>query len=104
VNGSVSTFSKPLLFALRRGATPRRIAWSLALGMVVGINPTVGVATILVLFLAWAFGLSRLASFIGVHLVTPLHLLLFIPFIEISVHSGFFHSSTLTLFGPPGQP
>jgi hypothetical protein len=44
----------PLLRALRCGTTPRRMAWSLALGMVVGINPTVGLATILVLFLAWA--------------------------------------------------
>jgi uncharacterized protein (DUF2062 family) len=77
---------QPLLRALRCGTTPRRMAWSLALGMVVGISPTVGLATLLVLFLAWGFGLSRLASLFGVHVVAPLHLLLFIPFIEIGVH------------------
>ena len=36
--------------------------------------------------LAWVFGLSRLASLIGVHVVGPLHLLLFIPFIELGVY------------------
>jgi len=77
---------RPLLRALRGGVTPRRLAWSLALGMVVGINPSVGLATLLVVLLAWVFGLSRLASLIGVHVVTPLHVLLFIPFIELGVY------------------
>ena len=77
---------RPLLRALRGGVTPRRLAWSLALGMVVGINPSVGLATLLVVLLASVFGLSRLASLIGVHLVTPLHVLLFIPFIELGVY------------------
>ena len=76
---------RPLLRALRGGVTPRRLAWSLALGMVVGINPTVGLASLLVILLAWVFGLSRIASLLGTHVVTPLHLLLFIPFIQIGV-------------------
>jgi uncharacterized protein (DUF2062 family) len=69
------------------------MAWSLALGMVVGINPSVGLATLFVILLAWIFGLSRLASLIGVHVVTPLHLLLFIPFIELGVY--LFHTGKL---------
>ena len=76
---------RPLLRVLRGGVTPRRLAWSLALGMVVGINPTVGLASLLVILLAWVFGLSRIASLLGTHVVTPLHLLLFIPFIQIGV-------------------
>lgn len=84
---------RPLLRALRGGVTPRRMAWSLALGMVVGINPSVGLATLFVILLAWIFGLSRLASLIGVHVVTPLHLLLFIPFIELGVY--LFHTGKL---------
>jgi hypothetical protein len=54
---------RPLLRALRGGVTPKRLAWSLALGMVVGINPSVGLATLVVVIVAWSFGLSRLASF-----------------------------------------
>ena len=86
---------RPLLQLLRGGLTPRRLAWSLALGMVVGINPSVGVTTLLVLLLAWIFGLSKLASLIGTHVVAPLHLLLFIPFIELGVH--LFHTRKLPL-------
>lgn len=54
--------------------------------MVVGINPSVGLTTLLVVLVAWIFGLSKLASLIGTHVVAPLHLLLFIPFIELGVH------------------
>jgi hypothetical protein len=43
---------RPLLRALRGGFTPPRVAWSLALGMVVGINPSVGVTTLLVVLVA----------------------------------------------------
>lgn len=77
---------RPLLRLLRGGVTPRRLAWSLALGMVVGINPSVGLTSLFVVLLAWIFGLSKLASLIGTHVVAPLHLLLFIPFIELGVH------------------
>lgn len=88
-------FLRPLLQALRGGVTPRRMAWSLALGMVVGINPSVGLTTLLVVLLAWVFGLSKMASLIGTHVVTPLHLLLFIPFMELGVH--LFHTRKLPL-------
>ncbi len=86
---------RPLLRALRGGVTPRRLAWSLALGMVVGINPSVGLTTLVVVLLAWIFGLSKLASLIGTHAVAPLHLLLFLPFIELGVH--LFHTRKLPM-------
>ena len=86
---------RPLLRQLRGGVTPRRLAWSLALGIVIGINPSVGITTVLVLMAAWTFGLNQVASQIGAHAVTPLHLLLFIPFIELGVH--LFHTRRLPL-------
>lgn len=86
---------RPLLRQLRGGVTPRRLAWSLALGIVIGINPSVGITTVLVLMFAWAFGLNQVASQIGAHAVTPLHLLLFIPFIQLGVH--LFHTRRLPL-------
>lgn len=86
---------RPLLRLLRGGVTPRRLAWSLAVGMIVGINPSVGVTTLLVVLLAWTFKLSQTASQIGTHLVAPLHLLLFVPFIELGVH--LFHTRQLPM-------
>jgi uncharacterized protein (DUF2062 family) len=86
---------RPLLRLLRGGVSPRRLAWSLALGMIIGINPSVGLTTVIVILLAWTFGLNQLASQIGTHVVAPLHLLLFVPFIELGVH--LFHSRRLPL-------
>jgi uncharacterized protein (DUF2062 family) len=86
---------RPLLRLLRGGVTPRRWPWSLALGIVIGINPSVGITTFLVILLAWAFGLNQVASQIGAHAMTPLHLLLFLPFIELGVH--LFHTRRLPL-------
>jgi uncharacterized protein (DUF2062 family) len=84
---------RPILRLLRGGVTPRRMAWSLAIGMVIGINPSVGLTTLIVLLLAWIFGLNQLASQIGLHIVAPLHLLLFLPFIQLGVH--LFHTRRL---------
>jgi len=86
---------RPLLRLLRGGVSPRRLAWSLALGIVIGINPSVGLTTLLVILLAWAFGLNQVASQIGAHAMTPLHLLLFLPFIELGVH--LFHTRRLPM-------
>ncbi len=86
---------RPLLRQMRGGVTPRRLAWSLALGMVIGINPSVGVTTVLVVMLAWIFGLNQIASQIGNHVVAPLHLVLFVPFIQLGVH--LFHTHRLPL-------
>jgi uncharacterized protein (DUF2062 family) len=84
-----------LLRQLRNGVTPRRLAWSLALGMVIGINPSVGVTTLLVVILAWVFKLDQIATQIGLHVVSPLHLLLFLPFLELGVF--LFHTHRLPL-------
>ena len=86
---------RPLLCLLRGGVTPRRLAWSLALGIVLGINPSLGFTTFAVILLAWMFGLNHVASQIGAHSMTPLHLLLFLPFIQLGVH--LFHTRRLPL-------
>ena len=86
---------RPLLRQLRGGVSPRRLAWSLALGIVVGINPSVGITTVLVVLLAWTFGLNQIASQIGAQAMVPLHLLLFVPFIELGVY--LFHTRRLPL-------
>ena len=86
---------RPLLRLLRGGVTPRRLGWSLAVGMMIGINPTVGLATVAIILLAWIFRLSQAASQVGMHLVAPLHLLLFLPFMQAGVY--LFHTRRLPL-------
>jgi hypothetical protein len=54
-----------------------------------------GLTTLLVVLAAWIFGLSKFASVIGSHVVAPLHLLLFIPFIDLGVHV--FHTRKLPM-------
>ena len=86
---------RPLLRQLRGGVSTRRMAWSLAVGVIIGINPSVGLTTVIVVLLAWTFGLNQVASQVGAHAAAPLHLLLFLPFIELGVH--LFHTHRLPL-------
>ncbi len=86
---------RPLLRLLKRGASPKRLAWSLAIALVIGINPFLGLTTVTMILLAWIFRLNQVATQIGIHIVAPLQLLLFIPFI----HAGIlvFHANGLPL-------
>jgi uncharacterized protein (DUF2062 family) len=63
--------------------------------MVIGINPSVGLTSLIVVLLAWTLGLNQVASQVGVHVVAPLHLLLFLPFVQLGVH--IFHTRSLPL-------
>lgn len=76
---------RPLLRLLKRGVSPKRLAWSLAVALLVGINPFLGLTTVSMLLLAWAFGLNHVATQIGIHVVAPLQWLLFLPFIHAGI-------------------
>lgn len=79
---------------LRYGATPERLAWSIAVGLVIGVNPLLGSTTVVSLAVVPLFGLNLVASQLGNHLVYPLELLLFPVFIRLGSW----------LFGTPGLP
>jgi uncharacterized protein (DUF2062 family) len=68
---------------LRHGAQPERLAWSLALGVVVGVNPLLGSTTLVVLALAALFRLNIVASQVGNHAMYPVQLVLFPVFIKL---------------------
>ena len=68
---------------LRRGADPDKLAWSLALGVVVGVNPLLGSTTLVALALAAVFRLNLVASQIGNHAMYPVEILLFPVFIKL---------------------
>ena len=73
----------PILQLLRIGATPERLAWSIAVGVVIGVNPLLGSTTVLALAVTPLFRLNVVASQLGNHLVYPLELLLFPVFIRV---------------------
>lgn len=87
----------PLLDLLRQGASPRSLAWSLAVGAAVGINPLLGSTTIACLVIAVVLRVNIVASQISNHLVYPLQLALFFVFIHIG--DKFFHTGSLPLEG-----
>jgi uncharacterized protein (DUF2062 family) len=85
----------PLLALLRMGATPEKLAWSLAIGCVIGINPLLGSTTILCLAVIFALRLNTVAGQLGNHLMYPLELLLVIPFIRAG--ERLFHTAPLPI-------
>jgi len=72
----------PVMGLLRMGADPDKLAWSLALGVAVGVNPLLGSTTLVVLGLAALLRLNIVASQVGNHAVYPLELVLFPVFIK----------------------
>jgi uncharacterized protein (DUF2062 family) len=85
----------PIFALLRMGASPQKLAWSIAAGLLIGINPILGSTTVLCLALAFIFRLNVAASQIGNHIVYPLELILVIPFIHIA--SRIFHTAPMPL-------
>jgi uncharacterized protein (DUF2062 family) len=85
----------PILALLRMGASPEKLAWSIAAGLLIGINPILGSTTVICLAIAFVFRLNVAASQIGNHIVYPLELLLIIPFINLA--SRVFHTEPMPL-------
>jgi len=72
----------PLLALLRQGVTPRKLALSLALGVVIGLVPILGVSTALCALAALALRLNMPAIQLVNYLLTPVQLLLIIPLLR----------------------
>jgi uncharacterized protein (DUF2062 family) len=85
----------PILALLRMGATPRSLAWSIAAGLLIGINPVIGTTTLICLAAAFSFRLNLVASQIANHAMFPLELVLVIPFIRLG--SRVFHTAAMPL-------
>ena len=92
--GHATRMIEPLTRLLKAGVSPERLAWSLAVGAVVGVNPLIGSTTVLALGLAMLLRLNVVASQVSNHLMYPLELLLFPVFIKLGS----------LLFGTPALP
>jgi len=77
------------------GTTPHTLAWSIAAGLLIGINPVIGSTTILCLAVTFSFRLNVVASQIANHAMFPLELLLVVPFIRLG--SRVFHTAAMPL-------
>ncbi|MFH6959529.1 DUF2062 domain-containing protein [Flavobacterium aquidurense] len=66
-----------------QGLTLKEIVLSATLGVLIGIIPILGIATILVTFLALRFKLNIAIAVIFTYIVTPFQAFLFIPFIHL---------------------
>jgi uncharacterized protein (DUF2062 family) len=72
-----------LLRLLRAGLSPEGLAWSLSVGLALGINPMFGTATMLCVGAATLFRLNQPAMQLANYLAYPLQLALLIPFIRM---------------------
>jgi uncharacterized protein (DUF2062 family) len=72
----------PLLQLLRQGVTPEKLALSVALGAIVAVVPVLGVSTLICALLALRLRLNMPAIQIVNYLLTPVQLLLIIPFLR----------------------
>ena len=85
----------PIHDLLLQGIGPHRLAWSLAVGFVIGVNPLFGSTTLLCLLIALLFRLNIVASQIANHLMYPFEILLFFVFLRAG--NFFFHTGSLPL-------
>ena len=74
---------EPLMVLLRQGMSPDRLALCVAIGVVVGNIPILGVSTILCAAIAVTFRLNLGAIQIAQAAMAPTQLLLMIPFVRL---------------------
>jgi uncharacterized protein (DUF2062 family) len=74
---------EPLLALLRQGISPNRLALCVAIGVVVGNIPILGVSTLLCTAIALAFRLNLPAIQLVQAAMAPTQVLLIIPFVRL---------------------
>ena len=77
---------EPIVTLLLQGVTPAKIALSLACGIGLGIFPVVGTTMVLCTLAAVAWRLNLIAIQAVHFAMTPLQLLLIIPFVHLGEH------------------
>jgi uncharacterized protein (DUF2062 family) len=86
---------RPIIGLLKQGITPHKIALGLALGIVLGIFPVIGMTTLLCTGAAFLFRVNLPAIQVANYLVAPLQLALLLPFYRAG--EWLFHAPHLPL-------
>ena len=74
---------EPVKQQLWQGVTPRKLALSLALGVVISVMPILGITTLFALGLSVLFRLNHVAVVAANYAAYPGQILLFIPFFQV---------------------
>jgi hypothetical protein len=80
---TLQTFREKAVVWLRQGISPRRLAFTLSLGFVVGCIPVVGLPTGLCALIALAFGLNQPAIQAANYLAMPFQVALIVPLVRL---------------------
>lgn len=70
---------------LKQGMTPHKLAFTVAMGAVVGVVPAIGVTTVMGTALAARFRLNIAATVLISYLMQPLQIILIIPFARLGI-------------------
>lgn len=89
---------RPVLELLRQGVTPEKLAFSIALGVTLGVFPVIGTTTALCALAAVLLRLNLPAIQIANYVVYPAQFALLLPFFRLG--EWVFHSRHLPLSGP----
>ncbi len=73
----------PILTQLKIGISPDRVAWTIALGVVLGVFPVMGTTTVLCAIVGGLLHLNQPILHVFRVLVYPLHLILILVFIRL---------------------
>lgn len=75
--------TQPLLVFLSQGVTPNKLSLTVALGVIIGMLPVFGVASLLCALVAVSLRLNMGAIQLTHYVATPLQVLLFVPFVKL---------------------
>lgn len=87
----------PLRAQLRQGLSPAGLAWSLAVGLGLGIFPVLGTTTLLCVAAGFIFRLNQPALQVANYLAYPLQIILILPLVRIGERLLGAQPSTLSL-------
>jgi uncharacterized protein (DUF2062 family) len=76
----------PLLTLLQQGITPKKLAFTTAMGAVLGIMPLLGVTTVIGTYLALRLRLNVALLVFIIYLMYPIQVVLYIPFIQAGLY------------------
>lgn len=76
----------PIVGLLMQGISPKAIALSIAIGLIVGVFPVLGTTTVLCTIAALCLRLNLIAIHAVHYAATPLQILLIIPFVRVGEH------------------
>jgi uncharacterized protein (DUF2062 family) len=74
---------RPILGFLNHGVTPEKLALTVALGVIIGMLPVFGVASVLCAVLALSLRLNMAAIQLSHYVAAPLQILMLVPFIRL---------------------